>query len=59
MIFLAGSTSEGILLGLANNNPVRFNQTQSAPKDSKSGKTRKLHEWTLSNLIDASYELVI
>ena len=44
-------------MGLANSKPVRFNQAKSAPKDSKLGKTRKLHEWTLGNLIDASYVL--
>ena len=52
VIFLSGSTLEGVLLGLAQNN-----QAKSAPKDNKTGKIRQFHEWTLSNLIDVSCEI--
>lgn len=57
VIFLSGSTLEGVLLGLAQNNPAIYNQAKSAPKDNKTGRTRQFHEWTLSNLIDVSYEV--
>ncbi len=56
VIFLCGSTLEGILLGVALKNPKEFNVALSAPKN-KEGKVRKLHEWTLNNLIDTAYEL--
>lgn len=56
VIFLCGSTLEGILLGIASKKPKEFNRASSAPKD-KEGKVRKLHEWTLNNLIDTSCEL--
>ena len=57
VIFLSGSTLEGVLLGLAQNNPAMYNQAKSAPKDNKTGKMRQFHEWTLSNLIDVSCEV--
>lgn len=56
VILLSGSTLEGVLLGLAQNNPDKYNKVKSAPKDIKTGKVRRFHEWTLSNLIDASCE---
>lgn len=55
-IFLCGSTLEGILLGLALKFPSEFNTAKSAPKD-KEQKVRKLHEWTLNNLINVAFEL--
>ena len=54
VIFLSGSTLEGVLLGLAQNNPAMYNQAKSAPRDNKTGKIRLFYEWTLSNLIDVS-----
>ncbi len=54
-IFLCGSTLEGLLLHVATQNPQKFNSSKSAPKD-KDGKVIKLHEWTLDNLINVSYE---
>ncbi|WP_237783414.1 hypothetical protein [Alloprevotella tannerae] len=57
VIFLSGSTLEGVLLGLAQNSPAMYNQAKSAPKDNKTGKIRQFHEWTLSNLIDVSCEI--
>lgn len=55
VIFLIGSTLEGILLGLASRYPAQYNRTNSAPK-SKDNKVRNFNEWTLSNFIDASCE---
>lgn len=56
VIFLSGSTLEGILLGLALKRPKDFNLAKSAPKD-KEGKVRNFPDWTLSNFIDVSHEL--
>lgn len=54
-IFLSGSTLEGILLGMASNNPKQFNQANSSPRNN--GKVKMLSEWSLNNLIDVSFEL--
>ena len=56
VIFLAGSTLEGILLGIATKRPKAFNQAKAAPID-KEGKIKKFPNWTLSNLIDVSNEI--
>jgi hypothetical protein len=58
VIFLSGSTLEGILLGVAINHPQQFNQSKSAPKDFE-GKVKKFHDWTLNDFIDAAYDLGI
>lgn len=55
VIFLSGSTLEGILLGFALNNPREFNQSISSPKD-KEGKVKQFPAWTLSNFIDVASE---
>lgn len=57
VIFLAGSTLEGILLGIASKNPATYNQTKSAPKDKDTGKVKSFNDWTLNNFIDASCEI--
>lgn len=54
-IFLLGSTLEGMLLAIAINNQSRFMISTSAPKD-KSGNVKKIYDWKLSELIDASYD---
>lgn len=56
VIIIAGSTLEGILLGLANQYPKYFNTAKSSPKD-KSGKVYELSKWSLSSFIDVAYEL--
>jgi len=56
VIFLSGSSFEGILLGIALKSPEEFNQSKSAPRD-KAGKVKQFPEWTLSQLIDVSYEI--
>jgi len=55
-VILTGSILEGILLGIAQQNPREFNTAQSAPKDSKSEKVKPFPQWSLSQLIDVSYE---
>jgi len=56
VIFLCGSTLEGMLLDLTTNNIFEFNKARGAPID-KDGKVKKIHKWTLNNLIDVAYEL--
>lgn len=56
VIILAGSTLEGILLGVATRSPRAFNCAKSAPKN-KEKKVKQFHEWSLSNFIDVSKEV--
>lgn len=56
VILLAGSTLEGILLGLATQYPKHFNTTRASPKDGY-GKARQFQDWSLSNFIDVAKEL--
>jgi len=55
-IFLCGSILEGVLLAVATQNPEKFNQAKTSPKDEQ-GKVKPFHNWTLSNFIDVSYEI--
>ena len=56
VIFLSGSSLEGILLGIALKNPKSFNQANSAPKD-QNGKVKQFPDWTLSQLIETAREI--
>ncbi len=56
VIFLCGSTLEGILLGVASGKMNEFNQSHGSPKD-KSGKVKPFHDWSLSNFINVAREL--
>lgn len=56
VIFLAGSTLEGVLLGTALNHPKEFNQSKMSPKG-QDGKVKKFPDWTLSNFIDVAYDV--
>jgi hypothetical protein len=56
VILLAGSTLEGILLGVATRNPKLFNCAKSAPKN-KEQKIKQFHEWSLANFIDVAKEV--
>ena len=58
VIFLCGSTLEGLLLNIASQNPQKFNTSKSAPKHSD-GKVKALHDWTLDSLINVSYDVGI
>ena len=55
VIFLCGSTFEGILLGVATKKPKEFNQSKSAPK--KDGRVLPFNDWSLANFIDAAHSL--
>lgn len=56
VILLAGSTLEGVFLGLAINHPRQFNSAKSSPKDNN-GKVKQFHDWNLSGFIDVAREL--
>jgi hypothetical protein len=56
VIFLAGSTLEGILLGVALKHPKEFNQSTASPKD-KEGRVKRFQYWTLSNFIDVAHDV--
>ena len=56
VILLAGSTLEGIFLGLAIKYPENFNSAKSSPKDS-SRKVKQFHDWSLNGFIDVARDL--
>ncbi|TGL13509.1 hypothetical protein [Leptospira meyeri] len=56
VIFLCGSTLEGLLLDLATKNAQKFNQSAAAPKDTN-GTVKKIYDWLLKDLIDTAHEL--
>jgi len=56
VIFLSGSILEGILFGIANIYPIKFNQAKSAPK-TKENKVRSFGDWSLNNFINVAYEI--
>ena len=58
-IILIGSVMEGILLGMAQKYPDKFNKSKSAPMNKNSTIVKKFNEWTLSDFINSAYELDI
>lgn len=58
VIFLCGSTLEGLLLNIATQNIQSFNRSKAAPKHGD-GKVKALHDWTLDSLINVSYDVGI
>ena len=56
VIFLCGSTLEGILLGTASARAKDFNQSAVSPKD-KTGKVKAFQEWTLNDFINVARDL--
>ncbi len=56
VIFLCGSTLEGILLGIASGKAKEFNQAVGSPKD-KAGKVKFFQDWCLSDFINVAREL--
>jgi hypothetical protein len=56
VIFLCGSTLEGILLGVACARPRDFNQSSASPKDQQ-GKVKQFQDWTLSDFINVAGDL--
>ena len=56
VILLAGSTLEGLLLGIAIKYPKQFNTSKASPKDSD-GKVKQFHDWSLSAFIDVARDI--
>lgn len=56
VILLAGSTLEGVFLGLAIKYPREFNSAKSSPKDT-SGKVKLFHDWNLNNFVNVARDL--
>lgn len=56
VIFLCGSVLEGVLLGVAQTNPEKFNRSAASAKDAQ-GKVRPLHEWKLAQFIDVACDV--
>ena len=52
VIFLCGSVLEAVLLGAAQRDPARFNQSPNSPK--QDGKVKPFHHWTLAEFINAA-----
>lgn len=55
-VVMMGSLLEGLLLAVAVRFPEKANRSSSAPRDRKTGKTRPIPNWTLSELIDVAHE---
>ena len=49
-IFLCGSVLEGVLLGAAQQQPEKFNRSNSSPK-SRDGKVKQFPDWSLSRKV--------
>lgn len=56
VILMAGSTLEGLLLGLAIKYPKQFNTSKASSKDG-SGKVRQFQDWSLSAFIDVARDI--
>lgn len=56
MILLCGSILEGLLLGVAQRQPQKFNQAENSPRD-KSGKVKLFPEWSLAEFINVACTL--
>ena len=58
VIVLCGSILEGVLLGSAQSDPARFNSSAASPKG-RDGTVKRIHDWTLSELIDVASNIGI
>lgn len=56
VIFICGSVLEGVLLGVAQKNPEKFNKSAISPKGTD-GKVKSFHEWTLAQFIDIACDI--
>ena len=55
-IVICGSILEGLLLGLALQNPKIFNRSNKAPKNEEN-KTKQFRFWSLNDFIEVGYEI--
>lgn len=56
VIFMCGSVLEGVLLGIAQKNPEKFNRSPISPKNAD-GKVKPLHDWSLAQFIDTACDV--
>ena len=56
VILMCGSVLEGVLLGVAKNEPEEFNRASTSAK-SADGKVKPLCDWSLAQLIDTACEI--
>jgi hypothetical protein len=56
VILLCGSVLEAVLLGAAQKEPASFNLASASPK-ARDGSVKRLHDWSLAQLIDVSCEV--
>lgn len=56
VIFLTGSSLEGILLGVVSKFPKLYNQSAVSPKDND-GKVLPFFKWTLNDFINAAHDV--
>lgn len=59
VIFLVGSTLEGLLLEVAKRHETEFKSASKAPHDRKTTQVLSIEKWTLNDLIDVSGDLGI
>jgi hypothetical protein len=57
VIFLCGSTLEGLLLNAATQCPQQFNTAKASPE--KDGKVKQFHDWSLNDFINVAHEIGI
>ena len=55
VIFQCGSVLEAVLLGAAQKEPQKFNQSPASPK--QNGKVKQFQEWTLSEFINVAHDI--
>ncbi len=55
VIFQCGSVLEAVLLGAAQREPKKFNQSPASPK--QDGKVKQFQEWNLSEFINVAYNI--
>ena len=55
--FLCGNILEGILLGVAKENPKQFNQSSVCPKHKETDKVKQFHEWSLNNFVEVAHDI--
>ena len=54
---MMGSLLEGVLSWALTKFPEKANRAIASPKDSKTGKTKSINEWKLSQMIDVAHEI--
>jgi hypothetical protein len=59
VIFLVGSTLEGLLQEVAQQHELEFKSAEIAPRDRKTSQALPIEQWTLNNLIEISGEMGI